>query len=84
MTQAHVVEPILETVNESNILGFLTKFTGFYNRYYKSSYGAESSKFLVKHLSAFPRQKDVKFTVKPVSKDWAKWYSLNMPGSRAV
>ncbi|KFX89874.1 hypothetical protein O988_08446 [Pseudogymnoascus sp. VKM F-3808] len=45
------LEPLLKTLSKSNMRKHLEKFTSFYTRYYKSSYGAQSSEWLLETVS---------------------------------
>ena len=44
------VIPLLKELSKENIRKHLEKFTSFHTRYYKSSYGAQSSKWLFKQV----------------------------------
>ncbi|OBT65838.1 hypothetical protein VE03_05477 [Pseudogymnoascus sp. 23342-1-I1] len=45
------LEPLLKTLSKSNMRADLEKFTSFYTRYYKSSYGAQSSAWLLETVT---------------------------------
>ncbi|KAL3898542.1 MAG: hypothetical protein SGCHY_002676 [Lobulomycetales sp.] len=53
---------------------FLTKFSSFHTRYYKSTYGKESSEWLLKHLSVIAEnaKPGVSVTVEPFSNPWVQ------------
>lgn len=42
-----LIKPLLANLTIANLKDNLQKFTSFYTRYYRSSYGAESSKWLL-------------------------------------
>ncbi|KAJ3571201.1 hypothetical protein NP233_g3906 [Leucocoprinus birnbaumii] len=45
-TRQSIVEPILSSIEMSNLKKYLDKFTSFHNRYYNSDYGKEASDWL--------------------------------------
>ncbi|KAI4195565.1 MAG: hypothetical protein LQ350_007141 [Teloschistes chrysophthalmus] len=45
------VRPLLKNLSKNNMKTHLEKFTSFYTRYYKSSYGAESSAWLLDQVN---------------------------------
>jgi len=56
-TKQAIVKPILLTLSQSNLVTYLSQLTAYYNRYYKSTYGAQASTAIFNRLnlvSAFP------------------------------
>ncbi|KAL8720277.1 MAG: hypothetical protein Q9225_002845 [Loekoesia sp. 1 TL-2023] len=45
------LQPMMKELSKRNMRKHLEKFTSFYTRYYKSSYGAESSAWLLKQVN---------------------------------
>ncbi|KAL8829729.1 MAG: hypothetical protein Q9170_006049 [Blastenia crenularia] len=45
------LNPMMKDLSKKNMKAHLTKFTSFYTRYYKSSYGAESSAWLLDQVN---------------------------------
>ena len=45
------VRPMLEELSKKNMRKHLEKFTSFYTRYYKSTYGAQSSAWLLEQIN---------------------------------
>jgi leucyl aminopeptidase len=52
VAQEAKVSPLLPKLNKTNIQTNLETFTGYHNRYYKSSYGKESSEWLLTRVQA--------------------------------
>ncbi|KAF7524931.1 hypothetical protein G7054_g11266 [Neopestalotiopsis clavispora] len=50
--QQTAVNALLPSLNETNLKTTLTTFTSFHNRYYKSTYGQQSSAWLLKQVQA--------------------------------
>ncbi|KAL8743176.1 MAG: hypothetical protein Q9190_004441 [Brigantiaea leucoxantha] len=46
-----ILSPLMKDLSKSNMKKHLEKFTSFYTRYYKSSYGAESSAWLLSQVN---------------------------------
>ena len=45
------IQPLLKKLDKNNMHAHLETFTSFHTRYYKSSYGAQSSKWLLAQVS---------------------------------
>ena len=45
-SQNKSIRPLLDTLDKQNMIDHLTTFSGFHTRYYKSSYGKQSSEWL--------------------------------------
>ena len=45
------IRPMLKELNKTNMHRHLERFTSFHTRFYKSSYGAESSKWLLETVN---------------------------------
>jgi leucyl aminopeptidase len=58
---AKLLEPLFDHISIPEMTKFLTSFSAFRTRYYRSSTGKESQQFLLKHL------KDVR---RPLSPRW--------------
>lgn len=52
MTQTQPVNTLIAQLNKANLENKLTTFSGFYNRYYQSSYGKESSEWLLAQVKS--------------------------------
>ncbi|KAL2918581.1 hypothetical protein HK105_201982 [Polyrhizophydium stewartii] len=67
------VRPLLAGISQESMREFLTGFSGFKTRYYRSASGAESSQWLferVGELAATLNRTDVKLTVTKFAHDW--------------
>lgn len=51
MAQSSSVRPLLKKLEKKNMHANLEKFTSFHTRYYKSDYGAQSSRWLLKRVN---------------------------------
>ncbi|KAJ3086253.1 Leucine aminopeptidase 1 [Quaeritorhiza haematococci] len=70
-----IVRPLTRSVSTSRMKDFLTTFSGFRTRYYKSSSGAESSKWLLNEVQDIVNQyasSEVQVTVKPFEHPWGQ------------
>ena len=52
MGQTAAVKALLPSLNKSKINSTLITFSGFYNRYYKSTYGKQSSEWLLQQVNS--------------------------------
>ncbi|RBR25279.1 uncharacterized protein FIESC28_01888 [Fusarium coffeatum] len=52
VTQTSAVKALLPKLSQTNLRSTLTTFSGFYNRYYQSSYGEQSSDWLFKQVES--------------------------------
>lgn len=69
-----IVEEYKTKVDEKRMKSFLTGFSGFQTRYFKSDYGRDSAEWLYKHLSGLvPIVKNVTLTVKKFEHPWKQF-----------
>ncbi|KAJ3315252.1 Leucine aminopeptidase 1 [Boothiomyces sp. JEL0838] len=71
-----VANKLIENIDTNRMEEFLTAFSGFHTRYFKSDSGKESSQWLYDQLESLPEKHprdDVKFTVSKVIHDWKQF-----------
>lgn len=75
-TQQQIVLPLIANIDRSYILDFLGRFTSFKNRYYKSTYGAQSSQMLYDELLSISKtmgRTDIKLSVSKFAHNWGQF-----------
>jgi leucyl aminopeptidase len=75
-TQQQIVLPLIANIDRSYILDFLGRFTSFKNRYYKSTYGAQSSQMLYDELLSISQamgRTDIKLSVSKFAHNWGQF-----------
>ncbi|KAF2763189.1 Zn-dependent exopeptidase [Pseudovirgaria hyperparasitica] len=83
LTQKSAVNALIPKYNITNVKTTLTKFSSFYNRYYKSKFGAESAQWLFDQISAIATSSGVKgVTVRKFTHSFADQFSIiaTLPG----
>jgi leucyl aminopeptidase len=64
------VNSFIKSISKERMTKFLTEFSGFHTRYYKSKWGKESAQFLFDHLSSIKTSENTKITVEKVQHTW--------------
>ncbi|KAH6559990.1 hypothetical protein BASA50_006629 [Batrachochytrium salamandrivorans] len=75
ITHQEKVDPLIQAISQEGMRDFLTRFSGFNTRYFRSSSGAESSKWLqqlVQDLADTHGRTDVKLTVDKFEHTWGQ------------
>ncbi|RKO95210.1 Zn-dependent exopeptidase, partial [Caulochytrium protostelioides] len=79
LTQQERVQPLLEQIDIERMTRFMTKFTSFRNRYYKSRYGKEAGDWLFAYVTelckdvvANPEKNGMSVSVRQVSHAWGQ------------
>ncbi|GAA6030935.1 hypothetical protein JCM8097_008945 [Rhodosporidiobolus ruineniae] len=50
------LEPLFKHISIKKMKAFISKFSDFYNRYYRSSYGRQSQQWLLEHLQSLHKE----------------------------
>ncbi|KAI0381679.1 Zn-dependent exopeptidase [Hypomontagnella monticulosa] len=73
MTQTSTVKSLISKLSKANLQSELTTFSEFYNRYYQSSYGKESSDWLLSEVEGIISASGAKSaSVKPFTHSWTQ------------
>ena len=85
VAQKDQVTPLLAKLNINNLETTLTTFSNFYNRYYKSDYGRQSSEWLLSQIQAIITASGAtNATVKPFKHTWVQSSIIaTIPGQSA-
>jgi leucyl aminopeptidase len=65
-----LVENFISMISTDEMLAFLTKFTSFHTRYYKSSSGRDSSAWLLEKVTALAKLSNNTVTVSHFPHSW--------------
>lgn len=85
MGQTTAVKALLPKLNKTTIQSKLQTFSNFYNRYYKSSYGKQSSEWLLSEVQSIITASGAKnVTVKAFAHSWGQSSVIaTIPGKSA-
>lgn len=86
VAQTAAVKALLPSLSAANLKSTLTTFSAFYNRYYKSTYGAQSSAWIVTQVQAIIDASNATAAVKvaPFAHSWTQSSVIaTIPGQSA-
>lgn len=70
---SETVYPMLQEIDTTRMREFLTKFSAFHNRYYKSATGTQSAQFLFDTISEIAQNSGRNITVTKFGHSWPQF-----------